>query len=279
MAYSELGITQTDEYEEVFERFLEEYDGGKPVADICADIFSDYAEEFGADSPILYGVYYGIAKAQWMCGGVSNSLVDIIGSIISNELDLAHFRSMGADAEQIKVRKRNLDRFYKSLLVPRKTVRRRKKDESEFIPVPRSQFAPLPAVFRGSLLSYPYEDGYRMLLVMDIIKTKAHGRTAYCFIWPEKFCVIPDYSVLLKRRGLPLGIVSGDAFPDLFEVVETVTLERGTPGLFGYAYPMWRGYISKPIGKERFYKAFPTQLCLNLETAMNRVSNIMNGIR
>lgn len=279
MAYSELGITQTDEYEEVYERFLEEYDTGKPIADICADIISDYTEEFGADSPILYGVYYGIAKAQWMCGGVSDSLMEIIASIISNELDLSHFRSLGADAEQIKVRKRNLDRFYKGLQTPRKTVRRRKKEESEYIPVPRPRFAPLPAVFRGALLSYPFEDGFRMLLVMDIIKTRAYGKTAYCFIWPEKFHAVPDYSVLIKRRGLPLGIVSGDAFPDLFEVVQTVPLEQGVPGLFGYAYPVWRGYISKPVAKERFYKVFPMQLCLNLETVMNKVSNIMNGIR
>lgn len=275
---SEFAVTQTDEYEESYERFLEEYDTGKPVGDICADIIGDYAEEFGADSPILYGVYYGLAKAQWMCGGVSGSILEKIETIISKELDLDNYRSLGADEAEIKLRRRNLDRFYKGLLVPRKTARRRKKAESEYVPVPRPHFAPLPPVFRGALLSYPFEDGYRMLLVMDVIKTKAYGKVAYCFLWAEKFSAAPGYYALLNCKGIPLGIVGGDAFPE-FTVVQSVSLERGVPGLFGYAYPMWRGYISKPAAKEQFYKQLPAQLCLNLETALKKVSDIMNGIR
>ena len=33
-----MGITQSDEYCEIYERFMEEYDEGKPIADIKADV-------------------------------------------------------------------------------------------------------------------------------------------------------------------------------------------------------------------------------------------------
>ena len=44
-----MGITQSDEYCEIYERFMEEYDEGKPLADIKADILEEYLEEFEED--------------------------------------------------------------------------------------------------------------------------------------------------------------------------------------------------------------------------------------
>ena len=41
-----MGITQSDEYCEIYERFMEEYDEGKPVADITKDILDEYLDDF-----------------------------------------------------------------------------------------------------------------------------------------------------------------------------------------------------------------------------------------
>ena len=40
------GITQSDEYGEVYDRFMEEYDEGKPVEDIVNDILEEYLDQF-----------------------------------------------------------------------------------------------------------------------------------------------------------------------------------------------------------------------------------------
>ncbi len=39
-----MGINQSDEYCSVYERFMEEYDKGKPVREITKDILDEYLE-------------------------------------------------------------------------------------------------------------------------------------------------------------------------------------------------------------------------------------------
>lgn len=280
MAFTEMGITQTDEYQETYDRFMEEYDLGKPVGDICTDILSELTEEFGADSGILHGVYYALAKCQWMCGGISEEILQKIRMIIDSNADLEFICSLGADDDMLKLRKRYLNRFYQNLQTPRKTVRRRKKDESEYIPVPNPQSpaaARFPNVSAGYLLAYPVEGSWRVCLVLSVGKLKEYVQIAYCFVWAEKFRTVPDMRALMTCRGLPLGIVPGDSFPENFEIVGWVPPTTGMPGLIGYAYPMWRSFISNAAKREQFYKEFPKQMCLNYGDVINKVTDIVNG--
>lgn len=63
-----MGIVQSDEYCEIYERFMEEYDQGKPLSNIKNDILDEYLEEFDSKDGILHDVYFAIGKAEWMCG-------------------------------------------------------------------------------------------------------------------------------------------------------------------------------------------------------------------
>lgn len=83
-----MGIAQSDEYCEIYERFMEAYDAGKPVADITKDILDEYLEEFEEDDGVLHDVYLALGKAEWMCGGVSDALLKRITQIIQNDEDL-----------------------------------------------------------------------------------------------------------------------------------------------------------------------------------------------
>ena len=55
-----MGITQSDEYCEIYERFMEEYDEGKPLIDIKQDILDEYLEEFDEDDGVLHDVYFAV---------------------------------------------------------------------------------------------------------------------------------------------------------------------------------------------------------------------------
>ena len=77
-----MGITQSDEYCEIYERFIEEYDEGKPVADITKDILDEYLDEFEENDGILHDVYFALGKAEWMCGGISASIYNRVRQII-----------------------------------------------------------------------------------------------------------------------------------------------------------------------------------------------------
>lgn len=249
MGFSEMGITQTDEYQETYDRFMEEYDTGKPIQDICADIISEMTEEFGADNGILHGVYYALAKCQWMCGDVHEGILEMVSRIIASGADLAFYQELGADDRDLKLRKRNLEKFYKSLQVPRATVRRRKKPESAYVPVPRPVFPTMPQVFPGDLISYPVGDQVRLFLILNINRSRKQGKTACCFVWEEKFGQLPEPSLLMKARGIPFGRVPGDAFPEGFQAVGQLAMPQNVHSLIGYAYPMWKDYVERLCGR------------------------------
>ena len=279
MGFSEMGITQTDEYQETYDRFMEEYDTGKPIQDICADMISEMTEEFGADNGILHGVYYALAKCQWMCGGIHEDILEMVSRIIESGADLAFYQELGADDRDLKLRKRNLEKFYQSLQVPRATVRRRKKPESAYVPAPRPVFPPMPQVSPGDLISYPAGDQMRLFLILDINRSRKQGKTAYCFVWEEKFSQLPEPALLMKGRGIPFGRVPSDAVPEDFQVVSKLTLPQNVHSLIGYAYPMWKDYVGGMATRESFHKAFPRQFCLTLDTVVAKVTNIQNGVR
>lgn len=279
MGYSEMGITQTDEYQETYDRFMEEYDMGKPVLYITSDILEDYVAEFGANSGILHGVYYALAKSQWMCGGISDEIMEKVYYFIESGVDLEFYRNLGADELDLKRRKRNLNKFYRSLQVPRATVRRRKKPESAYVPVTKVRLPPLPQVSFGDLIAYPVGNLVRLFLILNINRSRKQGSTAYCFVWEEAFSQLPEQEFLMYARGIPFGHVPGDAFPEQFYVVGSLPLPQNVHSLIGYAFPMWNSYISGMKMREDFYKPFPRQMCLNLGTVIKKVTDIQNGRR
>lgn len=103
-----MGITQSDEYCDVYDNFMEEYDEGKPVADITKDILNEYLEEFEPDDGILHDVYFALGKAQWMCGGISDEILSRISQIIKNDENIAFYRELEASEKDLKLRKRIL---------------------------------------------------------------------------------------------------------------------------------------------------------------------------
>lgn len=279
MGCSEMGITQTDEYQETYERFMEEYDMGKPVHAIVSDILEDYTEEFGSGSGILHGVYYAIAKCQWMCGGVSGDSMEKVRDIAESGDDLSFYKDLGTEERDLKLRKRNLEKFYQSLLVPRATARRRKKTEEAYVSLPKPKHSPLPQIFAGDLIAYPVGEKVRLFLILNINHNRKQGSTAYCFVWEEAFSQLPETEALMNDRGIPFGRVPAEAFPEQFKVVGRLQMPPNVHSLIGYAYPMWSSYVGSVAARESFYKTFPRQLCLRLDAVIKKVMDIQKGIR
>lgn len=101
-----MGITQSDEYCDIYERFMEEYDEGKPMSDIKADILEEYLEEFDKNDGALHDVYFAIGKAEWMCGGISDVIFKIISDIIKFGKNIAFYKSLGVIESDLKLRQK-----------------------------------------------------------------------------------------------------------------------------------------------------------------------------
>ena len=82
------GLTQSDEYCEVYDSFMEKYDAGESVDTITDEILDGYLSEFDADDGILHDVYFALAKCQWMCGALSDTIMATVKEIIQKGKNL-----------------------------------------------------------------------------------------------------------------------------------------------------------------------------------------------
>lgn len=258
-----MGITQSDEYCEVYERFMEDYDEGKPVAAITTDILEEYLDEFGPEDGVLHDIYFALAKSQWMCGRINPEIMEKVRSIIASGANLEFLRELEADEKDLKLRKRNLDKFLAGLQVPRATVRKRKKPESCWVaPVKPT---PLPRIRGGEVAVYPDGEKWRALLVILVQKDGELGKSAACFVWNQIFDEVPNMDVLWRSPGLVMGRIGGDAFPKDFQIIGHV--HTGTMGLMGRVYNAWEQYVVQTAQPHQLYRALPNSICVPLRIA------------
>ena len=55
-----MGMTQSDQFMETYETFMDEYNDGAAVPNITKKILEQYLKDFSADDPILHDVWFGL---------------------------------------------------------------------------------------------------------------------------------------------------------------------------------------------------------------------------
>ena len=120
-----MGMAQSDEFCEVYERFMEKYDEGMDVHAISASILAGYHEEFPDDDGVLHDVYFALAKAEWMCCEQSPEILARVREIIGSDANIKFLRELEADESDLRARKRNLLKFLQTLETPREKPRKR----------------------------------------------------------------------------------------------------------------------------------------------------------
>ena len=154
-----MGMAQTDEFCETYDNFMEEYDEGKPVAEITAGILAKYHAEFDDDDGIMHDVYFALAKAEWMCREQSELVLTRVKEIIETKANIEFYRELEATESDLKIRQRNLEKFWTMLCTPREKARKRKKALA-------SEKA-LPPVEIGDCFAYKYEEGFRVICILE----------------------------------------------------------------------------------------------------------------
>ena len=123
-----MGLTQSDEFMEIYNSFMEEYDKGKAVPDITDEILAKYHAEFDDNDGVMHDVYFALAKAEWMCCEQSDKILGRVREIISNGDNIEFLRSLGATESDLKIREIRLGSFLQQLQVPRPSPRKRVKN-------------------------------------------------------------------------------------------------------------------------------------------------------
>lgn len=191
------GITESDEFCEVYERFMEQYDEGFDVYDITEVILDEYLADFDEDDGILHDVYFAIAKAQRQCGGIDPEILKKVTEIIGSGANIEFLRELGADEAGLKQRKRNLERFLKTLNTPCKTVRKRKSEKAPDEKPEKSDISnKLPQLKVGGCYVYKYGEFYRSFTVLEVLDHKIEGKSVLCAINYERYSDVPDFETV-----------------------------------------------------------------------------------
>lgn len=170
-----MGLTQSDEFCNVYEQFMEGYNLGKLVPDISKEILEHYKKEFDENDGIMHDVYFALAKAEWMCCEQSDEILKKVKEIIDSEANIEFLRELGADEKDLLLRKKNLLKFYQALTVPRKKPRKRYRDPALFE-------KPFPEMEMGDCFSYKYDNGKRILIVLDKCERVGLREMVFCCI-------------------------------------------------------------------------------------------------
>ena len=189
-----MGMTQSDQFMETYETFMDEYNEGAAVPDITKKILEQYLKDFSADDSILHDVWFGLAKAEWMCCEQSEEVLTHVREIIESGANLDFYRESGANNQDLKVRKRNLDAFWRTISTPRAKPRKR---------TPEPKTKQLPPLEPGDVMTYPVEGGRRVLIVLDRPQVTAYYQPLFCCILKRTFArdEIKTLSVMTERIG------------------------------------------------------------------------------
>lgn len=277
MGYWGMGITQSDEFCEVYERFIEEYDEGKPLSDIKADILEEYSDGFDKNDEVLHDVFFAIGKAEWMCGGISDDTFEIIADIIKLGKNIAFYKSLEVTERDLKLRQRNLEKFLTLLSTPREKTRKRKVPTDKYI---KAEKVKLPAFNCGDVFAYEVNGKYRLICFASKGKF-VNTYASYCFAWKNFYEQIPTIEYLTNEYILPLGYFTVETFPkmenmvfvgnnpkikELYNVFPSVICEQWKPATYA---------IEKVKHLEEDY---PLDLCVKFTDCIKTIEKIKASI-
>lgn len=189
-----MGISQSDEYCEIYERFMDLYDDGKETAEITKQILEELHREFDDADGIMHDVYFALAKAEWMCGSQSEYVVKRVREIIETDANIAFLRELEVQPEDLKQRKKYLKSFLASLEKPRKKPRKRYKK-----PVEDKDF---PMMKIGDCFAYKYGESKRIFIVLDRYQERNTKEQVLVCILKKTFDTITAKSISLWNEEI-----------------------------------------------------------------------------
>lgn len=269
-----MGITQSDEYCEIYERFIEEYDTGKPLLNIKMDILDEYLTEFDEKDGVLHDIYFAIGKAEWMCGGISPDIFEKISQIIKSGENITFYKELEATEHDLKLRQKNLDKFLNSLSTPRGKTKKRRTPTEKYIELAKPK---LPPFLPGDIFAYEIGGRYRLLCFISR-KRLYSTYAAYCYVWEKFYDHIPLIEDLFHENILPIGYFTAETFPDTDKLKlignnsDMKRLDLTYPwGLNGN----WRP-ATQAIAKEEYLtELFPTELYMNLSECIQIIEKLL----
>lgn len=198
------GITQSEEYMEVYQKFMKRYDAGDSIEGITQEILQEYqnlcAEE---NNYSMHGVYFALARAQWMCGALSPEIYQKVWEIVVSGQNMLEFEKANGEKKALESRKKSLEKFLHALEKPRSTVRKRR---------PPAKQRELPSVAVGDVLAYHWKGKDKILVILDYVEFGKWKPMLFGCLLSKEYPEIPDMESLLEEPVSFWGIYNANSF-------------------------------------------------------------------
>ncbi len=159
-----LAISSNDTYADIYSEFFDLYNDGFEVSDISKKLI-DENKEIINDTNDCNNFWFALAKAQWECKQLDETLFNRVKEIVETGVDLEIWRNLDAKEKDIKKRKINLDKFLIKLQTERPKAKARKK-----------KIIRQPVFEKGDCLTFKLESGnYGGAVVLEAIKDTEYG--------------------------------------------------------------------------------------------------------
>lgn len=157
-------ISSNDTYADIYSEFFNLYNDGLEVTDISKKLIDENQEAIN-DTDDCNNFWFALAKAQWECKQLDETLFNRVKEIIETGVDLKVWRNLDAEEKDIKKRKVNLDKYLTSLQIERPKAKARKK-----------KIIRQPVFEKGDCLTFKLQSGnYGGAVVLEAIKDTEYG--------------------------------------------------------------------------------------------------------
>ncbi|MBC9785937.1 hypothetical protein H1S01_15735 [Heliobacterium chlorum] len=155
------GISSNDEYLDVYDEIMKEFNNGTPIETALNKVVEKYETAFFDDTNALHNMYFAAIYAGWECGYLNNNLYNKVKDIIETGKDIQCWRELEASASDLKKREKALTSFLTKISTPK--VNPKKPKPLKYKP---------PLFNKGDVLSIKLNDGtYSGAIVLESIKT------------------------------------------------------------------------------------------------------------
>lgn len=153
-------ISSNDDYADVYEDIMDEFNKGIPIETVINKVIEKYENEFEDDEDSLHNLYFAAAFAAWECGMQNVKLYNNVKEIIESGSDIKCWRELGASNQDLKKREKALLSFLTKLSTPKEKPKKPKQIKFK------------PALFeKGDVLSILLDDGsYTGAVVLENLK-------------------------------------------------------------------------------------------------------------
>lgn len=142
------GISSSDEYKDIYDEIMDDYNKGIPINVVIDGILRKYEKDYEDDINYLHNLYFAAAYSCWECGYLNEYVYEKVKDVITQGEDIKCWKELEASPSDLKKREKALNLFLSKISISKEKPKKPKPTKFK------------PAIFeKGDVLSVQLEDG------------------------------------------------------------------------------------------------------------------------